>query len=260
MFSLFATPAHCAPATAEPSLGPLFRLLDDFESYNRQAQGPRRQQQQQRRPSPRTQLATSFRPRFDVRETETAYELHGDLAGLERENVSIEFADPQTIVIRGRVERSYDSSNEKKVAVEPAAEKQPEQAPEQEPEQEPETAATDADETSSNTSSNWHHATVEDDPEEVSIASVATPAETPKAAAVETAKTATPTPTVPADVEKVQPQKFWLVERSVGEFERAFEFPTRVAQDGVTANLQDGVLSVIVPKAKKHEVRRVVIF
>ncbi|KAK3349880.1 HSP20-like chaperone [Lasiosphaeria hispida] len=253
MFSLFATPAHCAPA--EPSLGPLFRLLDDFESYNRQAQGPRRQQQ--RRPAPRTQLTTSFRPKFDVRETETAYELHGDLAGLERENVNIEFADPQTIVIRGRVERSYDANNEKKVSVAAA---EPEAAAAPAAEKELEVAATDADETSSNTSGNWHHATVEDDPEEVSIASVATPTETAETTTVEAT---TPAPERAAEAEKTparEPQKFWLVERSVGEFERAFTFPTRVEQDGVTANLLDGVLSVIVPKAKKHEVRRVIIF
>ncbi|OJD12830.1 hypothetical protein AJ78_06632 [Emergomyces pasteurianus Ep9510] len=43
--------------------------------------------------------------------------------------------------------------------------------------------------------------------------------------------------------------KYWVSERSVGEFSRTFSFPTRVDQDGVKASLKDGILSVTVPKA-----------
>ncbi|OAX79033.1 hypothetical protein ACJ72_06651 [Emergomyces africanus] len=43
--------------------------------------------------------------------------------------------------------------------------------------------------------------------------------------------------------------KYWVSERSVGEFSRTFSFPTRVDQDGVKASLKDGILSVMVPKA-----------
>jgi len=43
--------------------------------------------------------------------------------------------------------------------------------------------------------------------------------------------------------------KYWISERSVGEFQRAFSFPTRVNQDGVKASLKDGILSIVVPKA-----------
>jgi HSP20 family molecular chaperone IbpA len=47
--------------------------------------------------------------------------------------------------------------------------------------------------------------------------------------------------------------KYWPTERSMGEFSRNFNFPVLVDQDGVTANLKDGILSVLVPKANKHE-------
>jgi HSP20 family molecular chaperone IbpA len=43
--------------------------------------------------------------------------------------------------------------------------------------------------------------------------------------------------------------KYWVSERSVGEFHRSFNFPTLVDQDGVKANLKNGILSIVVPKA-----------
>ncbi|KAF1953902.1 HSP20-like chaperone [Byssothecium circinans] len=53
--------------------------------------------------------------------------------------------------------------------------------------------------------------------------------------------------------------KYWVSERSVGEFHRSFSFPARVDQDGVKASLKNGVLSVVVPKAKAAQPRRVAI-
>ena len=43
--------------------------------------------------------------------------------------------------------------------------------------------------------------------------------------------------------------KYWMSERSIGEFHRSFNFPTRVNQDNVKAHLKNGVLSITVPKA-----------
>jgi len=53
--------------------------------------------------------------------------------------------------------------------------------------------------------------------------------------------------------------KFWVSERSVGEFSRLFTFPVRVDQDAVKASMKNGILSVIVPKAKKAESRKITI-
>ncbi|KFY26968.1 hypothetical protein V493_03764 [Pseudogymnoascus sp. VKM F-4281 (FW-2241)] len=53
--------------------------------------------------------------------------------------------------------------------------------------------------------------------------------------------------------------KYWVSERSLGEFSRSFSFPHSVDQDHVQASLKSGILSIVVPKAKKHERRKVTI-
>jgi HSP20 family molecular chaperone IbpA len=51
--------------------------------------------------------------------------------------------------------------------------------------------------------------------------------------------------------------RFWVTERSFGSFHRTFQFPTQVDHDAVSANLKNGVLSVLVPKAKAKQPRKV---
>lgn len=51
--------------------------------------------------------------------------------------------------------------------------------------------------------------------------------------------------------------KYWVSERSVGEFHRSFAFPTRVDQDAVKASLKNGILSIVVPKAKAPQPRKI---
>ena len=53
--------------------------------------------------------------------------------------------------------------------------------------------------------------------------------------------------------------KYWISERSVGEFERRFSFPGRVDQDAVKASLKNGILSVVVPKIVRGETRKIVV-
>lgn len=53
--------------------------------------------------------------------------------------------------------------------------------------------------------------------------------------------------------------RYWVSERSVGEFQRTFSFPTRVNQDNVKANLKDGILSVVVPKAAPPSSKKIAI-
>ncbi|KKK14412.1 heat shock protein [Aspergillus rambellii] len=53
--------------------------------------------------------------------------------------------------------------------------------------------------------------------------------------------------------------RFWVSERSVGEFQRTFNFPTRVNQDNVKANLKNGILSVSVPKAAAPSLKKITI-
>jgi HSP20 family molecular chaperone IbpA len=71
---------------------PLFRLLDDYDRASRQAfRGID------------TNLR-SFSPKFDVREVKDAYELHGELPGIEQKDINIEWADSNTLSISGRAE------------------------------------------------------------------------------------------------------------------------------------------------------------
>ena len=235
MMSIFASP-FCAPQTSEPSLVPLFRLLDDFDHYSRDAQVAPPQTKKPRQTPARL---PRFKPRFDVRETEHAYELHGELPGIERENLNIEFTDPRTLQVRGRVERTKEEQPE------------PEQTT-------PEAGEADDEKTAA--SRNSHRATVEDDPEETASNASWTSVGSPKPEP-ETAKKAA------TDVEKASRKepvanntsKIWLWERSIGEFSRTFTFPTDVEHENVTAGLNNGVLTVTVPKQKKITPRRIAI-
>lgn len=206
--------------TPEASFTPLFRLLEDFDNYSRQDNGTT--------PGRRTGLA-HWQPKFDVRETDSAYELHGELPGMTKENVSIEFTDSQTLLVKGKVERTYTAGTPPAGVLEGNSTTG---------------AITDGKEDESKSSS--HKTTVEDETEDGTSA----PATSSKEGEGEVATTSEQKK--PADA-----AKYWLTERSVGEFSRAFNFPTRVDQDNVSANFKDGILSITVAKAAKHEPRRI---
>ena len=165
---------------------PLFRMLDNFDQYTSRGMD---------RPF-RTHLK-AFTPKFDVKELKDAYELHGELPGIEQKDIEIEFIDPQTLTVKGHTERKYTSSTPPAGLIEgsPAT-----------------SAITKADET-----------------------------------AVEVKKTETPE------------EKYWVSERSIGQFSRSFSFPTQVDQDQVRASMKNGILIVLVPKSKKHESRKITI-
>lgn len=205
-----------ATSYTDASFTPLFRLLEDFDAYSNGSA------------SRRTTGLPTWQPKFDVRETGDAYELHGELPGIARDNVHIEFTEPQTVVIRGKVERSYSSGTPPSGHIE---------AP---------TSSGAITEGGEDNHSASHKVTVEDEAESVAHENGSTEVATPA--------TSSPKPT------KSGPKaKYWLSERSVGEFSRSFNFPTRVDHDGVSASLKDGVLSVTVPKAKKHAARAITI-
>ncbi|PYH89987.1 30kD heat shock protein [Aspergillus ellipticus CBS 707.79] len=77
---------------------PLFRLLDDYDVHRSGK-------------SACASTARSFAPRFDVRETAEGYHLDGELPGIAQKDIDIEFSDPQTLVIKGRTERDYHTTD-----------------------------------------------------------------------------------------------------------------------------------------------------
>ncbi|TLD32712.1 hypothetical protein PspLS_01001 [Pyricularia sp. CBS 133598] len=51
--------------------------------------------------------------------------------------------------------------------------------------------------------------------------------------------------------------KYWVSERSFGEFSRSFNFPARIDAGGVVAKLDNGVLNIVVPKMTKPQGRKI---
>jgi len=170
-------------------------------------------------------VTKTFAPKFDVKELPDSYELHGELPGIEQSDVDIEFTDYATLTVRGKSERSYTTGTPP-ILEGPVAHGALENG------QGPSAAAALQERRRKE-----HQASVEDVPE--------TPGN-------ELAQAKTPAPREPE-------AKFWVSERSVGEFSRSFSFPERVDQDAVKASMRNGILSVIVPKAKKQEKRKITI-
>jgi len=199
------------------SFHPLFRLLDDFDQYSRSSESNTRSGL----PAP---IMKTFTPKFDVKETAEAYELHGELPGIDQQHINIEFVDAETLNVKGKIERSYTSGTP------PAS-----------------TAGTiESTPTTQAIKDKAHQPTVEDEDSTAKDASSTT--------------VATRVDNNEVDKQQEEPKdKFWVSERSVGEFSRSFTFPVRVDQDTVTASMKNGVLSIVVPKAKKVEYRKVMI-
>jgi len=193
--------------TGEPSgasFHPLFRLLEDFDTYS---QGDNAR-------SGRS-LAKTFNPKFDVREVETGYELHGELPGIEQKDVEIEFTDSQTLNVRGKVEREYTSGDK------------------------PEEEIKDTKKIES------HQPTVEDDTESTT--------ENKPSTAIQKNENGTDNKQV--QHQHAKKPKYWVSERSVGSFSRVFSFSQPIDHDNVKANMKNGLLSIFIPKKKAESRR-----
>lgn len=164
------------------------------------------------------QHTRSFAPRFDIRESDDGYHLDGELPGVNQDNIDIAFTDPQTLVIKGSSQRNFSSSLT-----------------------EPHQPGENPSESDSENTSKSLQPTVED---EEASGTVAT-APTPKHSEVN------PEPSHDSEC------KYWVSERSIGEFHRTFTFPTRVDRDAVRASLRNGILSIVVPKELASEFRKI---
>lgn len=222
---------------------PLFRLLDDYATHTGSRGGS--SGGGALLPAGSTSLR-SFQPRFDVQETKDSYELHGELPGIDQKDVKIEFTDPQTLTISGRVERSYQRGPQ-----------------DQQQQQQTDTSTSGGDQSSS-----YHKPTAEDETSSgmgndapatsaaESGAGDATGAKQDAPAGKQDSGKQVATQSQQRQVGHHAP-KFWVTERSIGEFYRSFSFPTTVDQDNVKASLKNGILTITVPKAKAKTNRRI---
>jgi len=215
------------PLTAYPtstsSFSPLFRLLDDFEQH-----------QSGNSPSHYSRHGGAFRsftPKFDVKEIADAYELHGELPGIEQQDVEIEFTDAQTLLIKGRTEKSYTRGTPPAGFIEDSEKPAQIESGEQQHHVTP------------------HKASVEDAPD----------AENGTDTTVANTKSSSSEVEKKKEEKKEPAAKYWVSERSIGEFSRSFTFPGRIDQEGVTASMKNGILSIVVPKSKKPEGRKIAI-
>jgi len=84
-------PASFGPYRHE--MGPFFNLFNDtFSELQKLSDGASR----------------TFAPKFDVKEAKDNYTLEGELPGIEQKDIVIEFADEQTITVKGRTERTRE--------------------------------------------------------------------------------------------------------------------------------------------------------
>lgn len=240
----FCTPNFYHGASAEPiAIKGLFHFLDSLSddlSLQTVLQESLSQQQQSSTPAPvakKEQPLPFFAPRFDISETDDAYHLHGDLAGLSKEHIDIDFTDAQTITVRGKVLRNSVPASTKTQPVE-------------------EDVMVDDAAPSSPDSS--HHATVEDDFEDLA-AEVNTAASSSSSAASTPEKTFAAAAAAEKQAQKPReeqtPAKYWISERKYGQFARSFKFRKTVDVASVSASLDNGVLSIVVPK--KNESRKI---
>lgn len=196
------------PRFPQGDFAPLFRLLDDYDVH-RSGRGDG---------TGTSSAIRAFQPKFDVREVKEAYELQGELPGINQKDVSIEFVDPHTLVIKGRVEREYHEGSD-----------------------DTQGRITEADQSSS-----YHKASVEEDgASSESKQGSGSGNHNQQVAQTDQQSDKQPKP------------RYWVTERSVGEFHRSFTFPSRVDQDNVKASMKNGVLNIVVPKAPAPTTKRI---
>lgn len=186
---------------------PLFRLLDDYDVHRSgRSDG-----------TGTSSAIRAFQPKFDVREHKETYELQGELPGINQKDVSIEFVDPHTLVIKGRVEREYHEGNDSTQG-----------------------RITDADQSSS-----YHKASVEEEGASSESKQEGSGSDNTQVAQTDQ-----------QNANQAKP-RYWVTERSVGEFHRSFTFPSRVDQDAVKASMKNGILNIVVPKAPAPTTKRI---
>jgi HSP20 family protein len=170
------------------------------------------------RPVPALQ---TFSPKFDVKEHKDSYELHGEFPGVEQKDINIEWTDANTLTITGKHETVREEGTRPGQAIEGQESSK----------------AIEGDKA--------HQPTVEDESAEKTSEANGSETQVARQSQQQVSKKSDDQP------------KYWVSERSVGSFHRSFNFPVRVDQEGVKASLKNGILSVIVPKAKKEAPRKV---
>ena len=208
--------------------------------------------------APQDQL--TWQPRFDVSEVDNVYQLRGELPGVQPKDLEVEFTDANTLVVRGKTEsqRSEGKASEQQQSDDVAmtGSENPTEAANAK-----ETAELDKDNdaASVHSESSYVKPSVEDEDEAVARENGTETTYTAGAPTPNTDHTVTAEASEQSKQTEVQPgqPRYWVSERSVGSFQRTFSFPSRVDSEGVSASLKNGILDIVVPKAKAPEARKI---
>jgi len=199
-------PRTLAHPHAPSGFSSLFKMLDDFERYTGTG-GQLSGRGESDGTIGSSGMSAMIAPKFDVTEHDKAYQLQGELPGVPPENVIIEFTDPQTLVVRGKAERTHTEGD---------------------PALAPKRIGGDQEQGKIEGKKGDHKgdSSGQGDKKEMEMKGGSKP-------------------------------RYWLSERSFGEFSRVFSFPSSVDQDKVEAKFDHGVLNISVPKADKKGTKRI---
>jgi HSP20 family molecular chaperone IbpA len=162
--------------------------------------------------------------RANVSETETEYRVEVEVPGYQKGEINIEYGNEgRSLIVSGRHESSFEQK-----PTEETTEAAPEEASDK-------------------------GVTVEDAPEEGDANPA--PEATPKADSTAVVETNANT-----DVGAPAPgAKVWVRERTVGSFSRTFSLPRGLDFNNASAALENGVLTVVFPKAAKQQPKTITI-
>lgn len=149
-------------------------------------------------------------PKFDVKETESDFILEGELPGVEKKDISLDFVDDNTLVLQARTEKVRQEGNLSPDSGDREGEKRTDEA-----------LKGDAEQANGNRGQ---------DKDKGDVSTVAT---TDKNKEV---------------LQPAPKTQYHITERSVGTFRRVFTIPGEIKHAEVKASLKNGVLTVKVPK------------
>lgn len=89
--------------TSNPNFATLMQFFHHMESYSRQLN----HQSDHHYIHRGYHGSGAFVPNFDVRELKDGFELYGELPGVKKIDIAVEFPEPQILVIRGFIGRPY---------------------------------------------------------------------------------------------------------------------------------------------------------
>lgn len=234
--------AFFLPRTAyhiQAPLNPLYHLLRELDQSVQQPQQPQRKHQCQAQQKSRTPASCPtyrvntrpWEPLFEAHDTEDSFVVYGELPGLNKEHVTVEFPEPCKLVVSGKGERFTDAPKAAETTTGQTA-----LAP---------VVESDNEDTRSRSS---YQATVEDDVDGDDFEVLSHTSEKSETISQPEPETLSEKAKEKQTEQPKQPEE----PRHSGyrkEFSRYFTFPTYVNHEAVTAELKDGLLTIVVPKA-----------